>query len=48
MNLATDLLWTLGTVLSLGFVAYGGFLILLVPGPAAAADAAAVQPQLAT
>jgi hypothetical protein len=35
MNLLTDLFWILGSALSLGFVVYGGFVVLFVPRPAA-------------
>ena len=31
MNLLIDLMWMAGAALSLGFIAYGGFLLLFVP-----------------
>lgn len=33
MNLMTDLLWITGAALSLGFIAYGAFLIAFVQQP---------------
>jgi len=31
MNLVTDLFWMAGAALSIGFLAYGAFLLLFVP-----------------
>ena len=31
MNLIADLMWIAGAALSLGFIVYGGFLLLFVP-----------------
>ena len=31
MNLIADLMWIAGAAVSLGFVVYGGFLLLFVP-----------------
>ena len=33
MNFLTDLLWIAGAALSLGFLAYGAFLLLFAPQP---------------